>query len=277
MTPTLEAVINFMTNSHFILDFQKQDYPYLEEINEGIVKQIELSNNTSAVLDVGAGRGALGEAIQNRGYTVYAIEACEEAAKEASNRVDHVIHADLHDIEKINASLNGKKFKYIIFSDVLEHVYDPLAVLRSYLPLLDNDGRVLISLPNAVNWLNRLRFLFGNFNYEMTGVMDRTHIRFFTFKSAKKLLLAAECSVEKTDCTPFIVRAFLPLIKKLMLKSSHPRLRGNDTNSQNNTKSILDSPYYKIYEKFVYPVEYWATRICPSLFAFRMIYVVRKK
>lgn len=255
-----------MTDSHFILDFQKQDYPYLEEINEGIIKQIEFSNHDAAILDVGAGRGALGEAMRQLGYEVYAIESCADAAREASERVDHVIQTDLHDMHHIALALKNKKFKYIIFSDVLEHVYDPLAVLRSYLPFLDLDGKLLISLPNTVNWLNRLKFTFGMFNYEMTGVMDRTHIRFFTFNSAKKLLAAASCVVEKIDYTPFLTRAFLPLIKKILRKKD-----------KNNSKHvILDSPYYKFYAKYIYPIEYGITWLLPRLFAFRMIFVVRK-
>lgn len=255
-----------MSNTDFILDFQKDDYPYQEEINEGIVRQVKASKVSGSILDVGAGRGALGEALVALGYEVYAIESNEKAASEARKKLSQVICADLHCMDKIHAALQDKKFSYIVFSDVLEHVYDPLQVLRAYAPFLAENGRILISLPNAVNWLNRLRFMFGLFNYEMTGVMDRTHIRFFTFTSAKKLLEAAQLSIEKTDCTPFIVRAFLPLVKMLL----------GGARDGENAKAIIESSYYKFYVKYFYPVEYWVTRVAPSLFAFRIIMVAKK-
>jgi len=253
-----------MINTPYILDFQQDDYPYLEEVNEGIIKQVAITNKDLAILDVGAGRGSLGETLKKKGYKIYAIESNEKAAHEASQKVDHVITLDLHDIKGIHASLGDQKFKYIIFSDVLEHIYDPLEVIKNYKSFLAEDGLILISLPNAVNWLNRIRFMFGHFNYEMTGVMDRTHIRFFTFYSAKKLVQASECVIEKVDCTPFIVRAFLPIIKRWFSKK-------NDF----STNSIISSPYYKFYEKMIYPVEYIISRVLPSLFAFRIIIVAR--
>lgn len=254
-------------NFNFILDFQTGNYPYLEEINEGILKQIAKEGRGELILDVGAGRGALGEILRERGYHVCVIEANEMAAKEAASRVNEVICADLHQINEIHVSLQQKKFKYIIFADVLEHVYDPVLVLRQYLPFLEEDGKLLISLPNAVNWLNRLFFMFGSFNYKMTGVMDRTHIRFFTFKSAKKMLEASSYTVEQIDSTPYLSRAFLPLIKMLLNKT------GVQTD---NTKYIIESPYYRFYKKYIYPVEYWLTRMRPTLLAFNIIVVAQK-
>lgn len=86
-------------HSSFILDFQQDDYPYLEEVNEGIVKQVAAKGNGSSILDVGAGRGALGEALRAMGYYVCAVEANEMAASVASLKVDQVILSDLHDID----------------------------------------------------------------------------------------------------------------------------------------------------------------------------------
>lgn len=255
-----------MSDVNFILDFQKnKDYPYLEEINEGILKQIPEVNGAATILDVGAGRGLLGAALVQLGYEVFAVESDALIAEEARSRVHQVICADLRDIVVVRDLLQGKKFNYIVFSDVLEHVYDPLQILRDYQEFLQQDGKILISLPNVVNWLNRLRFAFGIFNYEMTGVMDRTHIRFFTFRSAKKMVTASACKIEKVDCTPFLVRAFLPIIKSIL---------GGSKNG--DTSSIIESPYYKFYCKFLYPVEYWISRLIPGLFAFRIILVASK-
>ncbi|MFW2570307.1 class I SAM-dependent methyltransferase [Legionella sp. 29fVS95] len=255
-----------MPDVNFILDFQKnKDYPYLEEINEGIVKQIPPAKGSAAILDVGAGRGLLGAALVQLGYEVCALESNVLIAEEAKKRVHQVICADLHEVATVREVLQGKKFNYLVFSDVLEHVYDPLQILRDYQEFLQHDGKILISLPNVANWLNRLRLVFGLFNYEMTGVMDRTHIRFFTFRSAKKMVKASGCNIEKVDCTPFLVRAFLPIIKSLLA-----RQKSGDTNS------IITSPYYQFYCKFLYPIEYWISRLIPGLFAFRIILVASK-
>jgi hypothetical protein len=152
----------------------------------------------------------------------------------------------------------------------LEHVFDPLYVLRAYLPFLADNGKLLISLPNSLHWLNRLYFMFGKFNYEMTGTMDRTHIRFFTFRTAKKLLEANHCVVEKIDSTPFIIRSFLPFIKAFFYK------KNSRIERHKPSRTIMDSPLYNVYINYIYPVEYWLTRIMPSLLAFRIILVAKK-
>ena len=262
--------MKFKIDSNFILDFQTGNYPYLEEVNAGILKQVSLEGAGAFILDVGAGRGALGEVLRARGYHVCIIESNAMAAMEATPRVDQVICADLHNIDEINQQLKNKKFKYIIFSDVLEHVYDPLHVLRQYIPLLEEQGKLLISLPNTVNWLNRFCIMWGLFNYKMTGVMDRTHIRFFTFKSAIKMLEASQCVVERVDSTPYIVRAFLPMIK-ILLNKTQSKITETD-----NIKYMVESPQYQLYKKYIYPIEYWITRLRPSLLAFNIILVAHK-
>lgn len=253
------------TKNHFILDFQNKEYPYFEEINEGILNQLKTLTHHATFLNVGAGRCRLGEVLCKLGHEVYAVEYNEVVAKEAEKKVNKVICVDLHDIEKINQSLQDKKFDYIIFSDVLEHVYDPLLVLRNYRSYLATNGKFIISLPNVANWLNRFRFMLGIFNYEMTGVMDRTHIRFFTRKTAKSLIKASGCRVEKIDYTPFIIRAFLPVIKWMFNK-----------NKTIEPKSIIVSPFYSYYMNYIYPIEYWITRLLPSLFSFRIILIAQK-
>ncbi|HWB98892.1 MAG TPA: methyltransferase domain-containing protein, partial [Bryobacteraceae bacterium] len=183
-------------------------------------------------------------------------------AGRAARRLDGVLHLNLHDYAAVRAGLGARKFDYLVFSDVLEHVYDPYSVLREYLRHVKDGGRVVISVPNALVWTNRASFLFGRFEYADTGVMDRTHIRWFTFRSAKRLVRAAGCTLERVDYTPFFVRAALPLIKK-MLRS------GPD----GNRRQLIDSPAYKTYMRTVYPLEYIAGFLFKSWFGFRIILV----
>jgi 2-polyprenyl-3-methyl-5-hydroxy-6-metoxy-1,4-benzoquinol methylase len=259
-------------DSDFILDFNKGDYPYLEELNDGILKYVTPTRGDGvSILDVGAGRGVLGETLCARGFHVSIIESNATAAKDASAKVNQVICADLHDMNEIHKQLKNKQFDYIIFSDILEHVFDPLQVLRDYLPFLAEDGKVLVSLPNALNWLNRCCFMLGMFHYKMTGVMDRTHVRFFTFKTAQQMLAASPYVTEKVDSTPFIIRAFLPIIKSLLNKDQQKKTQSSAM------KQIIDSPFYHFYKKYLYPIEYRVSKMLPSLLAFRIILVAHKK
>lgn len=243
-------------------------YPYLEEINEGILRHVPSTQASPrpALLDVGCGQGALAGEIATRGYEVWGIEQSEFAATRAAKKIDYVIQADLTDREAVAIEIGGKRFDRIVFSDVLEHVYDPLTVLRSYMDYLKPGGQVLISLPNVVNWHTRLAVLFGRFNYQDSGVMDRTHIRFFTFATARKMVEAAGLSVQRADYTPLIVRALLPLAKKMLA-------RRGDADGPADPRAIIDSPLYRAYMRFVYPLEYRVGSLRRPLFAFRIILV----
>lgn len=248
----------------------RRSYPYVEEINEGVLRQFRwLLPKQGRVLDVGCGRGALGEAIRKAGWEVWGIEHSEEACRSARSRLDHLIEGDFLDGEFVERSLAGRDFDVLIFSDVLEHLYDPRSVLETYLRYLKPEGKVLISVPNAVVWTNRLQWALGHVHYADTGVMDRTHIRFFTFRTARQLVEATGCRVIKTDCTPYLVRAALPLVKRLM--------GGNHSSAASNPRALIDSHGYKLYMRYVYPPERLVASLWKRMLAFRIIIVAVKK
>ena len=254
-----------------LVEVHKHLYVYQEEINDGILKQFPVAPKgfRPTVLDVGCGSGALSEAIASRGYTVWGIEQDAGAAKSAAERNIRIVKADLTQVSEASAAINGQMFDYLVFSDVLEHLYDPFYILREYLKFLKTGGILMISVPNAVVWSNRIAFLIGRFNYSDTGVMDRTHLRFFTFKSAKELIRHAGCDIVRVDYTPFLVRAALPLVKKMFDRGQ--------SGAQPRTRQIIDSTAYKCYTKYVYPIEYALGWLWKSLFAFRIIIIAQKK
>ena len=113
--------------------------------------------------------------------------------------------------------LKDRHFDVLIFSHVLEHLREPDAVLAQFSQLLNPGGGVLIAVPNILSWRQRIRFLFGDFEYESAGVMDNTHLRFFTFLTADKYLLNKSLdlsllSKEVTGSVPlwWLRRYFLP-------------------------------------------------------------------
>ena len=252
-----------------MIDLERETYPYLEEVNEGILRQFARADGAPLrVLDVGCGQANLGAEIRALGHVVWGIDASPIAVAKAAPRIDRCLQVDLLDFNSVDAVLADEQFDVIIFSDVLEHLYDPLAVLRFYCGFLKPTGRLLISVPNVLNWQTRLALLFGRFEYRDTGVMDRTHVRFFTFRSARHLLEAAGCSIAKTDFTPHLTRAFLPVIKKVLA----PRA---EATGQDPARTIIDSPLFRFYVRWIYPMEYVVGSSCRPLFAFRIVLVAR--
>lgn len=146
------------------------------------------------VLDVGCGLGATGAALKARGaQRVVGLESCADYLEAARAALDEVVHADLAGF--IPPPSLGE-FDCLLCADVLEHLADPLACLRSLLPLLAPAGQVVISIPN-VNHVSVLAELIvrGDWRYRDHGVFDSTHLRFFTLTSAIRLLEQAGLQV----------------------------------------------------------------------------------
>lgn len=140
------------------------------------------------VLEIGCGTGAtLAWLKEVKGcLETTGIELVPQAAEMARAVVDHLIVADIED-DKI--FLPESSFDLIICLDVLEHLHDPWRVLRSLVCSLSAGGSVVVSLPN-LRYLTVMSDLLvrGRFEYEEVGILDRTHLRFFSRKGAVKLL-----------------------------------------------------------------------------------------
>jgi SAM-dependent methyltransferase len=114
-----------------------------------------------------------------------------------------------------------REFDYIVFADVLEHLRDPAAVLRRCLPALKETGKIIISVPNIANWIIRLSLLFGKFDYMDRGILDRTHLRFFTLRSLKQLMSEVSCEILDAIPTPLPVQLVLPLTEGSVFAPLH--------------------------------------------------------
>jgi 2-polyprenyl-3-methyl-5-hydroxy-6-metoxy-1,4-benzoquinol methylase len=90
-------------------------------------------------------------------------------------------------------------FDVIVFGDVLEHLSDPQQVLQDIKPYLNENGILVLSLPNIALWRIRIALLFGKFEYSDRGVLDRTHLRFFTLQSAQALVRQAGYTLLSRD------------------------------------------------------------------------------
>jgi len=166
-----------------------------------------LDNKRLKILDVGCSKGFIGKQLCNN-YDFYGIDASIEDAKIAKK-----YYKDL----KI-ADLDGKKPKYekdffdvIIMADVIEHLKDPLSTILYFKKSLKKDGIIICSVPNIANIYIRLKILFGNFDYEEKGILDKTHLKFFTHKSIKNLIKKANLTIFKEDITPIPLPIINPI------------------------------------------------------------------
>ncbi len=155
------------------------------------------------VLDVGCATGATGELIKTAWPEshVTGIELNRAAAARAEERIDKVLGEKLEDIDFAAEGIAPGSIDTVLLADVLEHLYDPWDALLRIRPLLTEDAQVLVSLPNARNlWLlNELAG--GRFPYASEGLLDITHIRWFTRLEMEKMLRETGYRVVKSSRT----------------------------------------------------------------------------
>jgi 2-polyprenyl-3-methyl-5-hydroxy-6-metoxy-1,4-benzoquinol methylase len=156
-----------------------------------------IRKNNALVLDVGCNNGLIGkEIIRLKQAVVDGIDINAEALEEAKKCYRRIFQRDL---SIADFKIDNEKYDYIIFSDILEHLPRPDLILRESKKFLKNDGKVIISLPNVARFEIRLELLFGNFGYK-PGILSEDHLRFFTQKSATKML--EECGYEIEETIP---------------------------------------------------------------------------
>jgi SAM-dependent methyltransferase len=157
-----------------------------------------LSPGAKAILDVGCGAGDNAAALKsiNPGCAVYGITFSAREAAIARRFLDNCWVLDVE--QPLPSYLCSSRFDAIILSHVLEHLRDPAKVLESLVPLLREGGEVLIAVPNILVWRMRLHFLTGRFEYDRSGALDDTHLRFFTYDTADRYLLARSDTLRLT-------------------------------------------------------------------------------
>ncbi len=151
------------------------------------------------VLEIEAGDGAFGRELEETGNTVTAI-------------------GDKRELSALSR-LAGDQFDRILLLDRLEHLENPGSLLDACRRLLDARGKLILSVPNAVNLTVRLMVLFGIFRYADRGILDWSHLRFFTRKTVRELL---ERHGYRITATQFTV---IPVERLISLETTHPLLR----------------------------------------------------
>jgi len=144
------------------------------------------------VLDLGCNRGFLGM-LADSSNDFYGVDNSEACIRIARSFYKEASVMDLNHVEALPWDIT---FDAIVFADVLEHLVDPYLVLKFYFErYLEEGGDVFISLPNIANWRMRLRLMLGRFGYSETGTLDKTHLHFYTYKTARNLVEATGLEV----------------------------------------------------------------------------------
>jgi 2-polyprenyl-3-methyl-5-hydroxy-6-metoxy-1,4-benzoquinol methylase len=147
------------------------------------------------VLDVGCASGYLAAELSARGCSVVGLEPDPGSAAQAEAHCESVVVGAV-DSPEARAELGGP-FDFVVFGDVLEHLVDPWETLRYARGLLTPTGVVIASIPNVAAWPVRLSLLAGAFRYTEVGLLDRTHLRFFTRASAQELARDSGFAIER--------------------------------------------------------------------------------
>jgi predicted TPR repeat methyltransferase len=150
---------------------------------------------TTKILEVGCGAGMTGKALRERGFEkIVGIEINEEMAQEGRAFYDQIV---IGDVERICLPFEKEHFDCILYGDVLEHLVNPWWVLKEHQAVLKNGGAIICSIPNVRNYRILTNLIFrGRWEYTDDGILDRSHLRFFTLDSIRRMLKEAGYEIE---------------------------------------------------------------------------------
>jgi 2-polyprenyl-3-methyl-5-hydroxy-6-metoxy-1,4-benzoquinol methylase len=161
---------------------------------------VRLVGTERRVLELGPSSGHMSRVLRQRGCTIVAIEHDPDAAAAAAGHCERMVVGDLDTLD-LDAELDSDRFDVIVAADVLEHLKEPASALRRLRGFLSPNGCFVISLPNVAHADVRLALLQGHFRYQDLGLLDRTHLRFFTRESICQLLDEAELGLAEISRT----------------------------------------------------------------------------
>jgi O-antigen biosynthesis protein len=202
---------------------REKDYPLESNLSEAdldenhsFTKMLRLVGENKRVIDFGCSTGTFAQLLTKKGCHVTGVEVNPQAAKVAEQYCEQVIIADL-DFVSLAEIVQDQTFDVAVFGDVLEHLRDPWKVLKQTRQLLKPEGYVVASIPNIAHGAIRLALLRGSFEYSEMGILDNTHLRFFTRKTVEELFeLSGFCVdvIERTKLPMYSASNLIPHIDR---------------------------------------------------------------
>ncbi|HVB91469.1 MAG TPA: bifunctional glycosyltransferase/class I SAM-dependent methyltransferase [Acidimicrobiales bacterium] len=163
-----------------------------EDSSHGRILNMLGTRSPSKILDLGCSGGLLAEKLQEMGHFVAGVDVTE--LENVHERTGMFVKADL------NGGIPpevGKEFDVVLAADVIEHLMDPAKFLSEVKEVLSPDGLAIFCVPNIAHWYPRFRMTFGLFDYDQRGILDRTHLRFFTRRSVSRLVKRQGYSIRR--------------------------------------------------------------------------------
>lgn len=211
---------------------------YFDRFNPHILKKIPVS--AQKVLEIGCGAGALAEKFKeiNPGCEYYGMELSVQAAEYAVNtgRINRIEVGSVEDKNIDTLNLNKNSLDCIIYGDVLEHLLDPWKIVSEHKEYLKPGGIMLASIPNISNFTIIYQLLKGQWHYKDGGLLDRTHLRFFTRTSIKQLFMDAGLVITALEGRCYFMKdhaSFMRILNPIL-----PSL-GLDTNKVSNDTKVF--------------------------------------
>jgi len=170
--------------------------------NEVVDALVKYQIPAGKVLEIGCAGGATGKSMKEK-MTVdsyVGIELSQEAAEMARQHIDKVIVADIErtDLQKDHGLKHGE-FDLLVALDVLEHLYDPWDAMKELADFVRPGGHIVVSIPNVQNISVLKELIKGKWHYEDAGILDATHLRFFTLEESEKLIRGAGLTIKSID------------------------------------------------------------------------------
>jgi len=189
---------------------------------------------TRRLLDVGCGSGGLSVRLKEKGIEVVGIEKNENLCSLAKKKLDTVISGD---VENLKLDYPEGYFDCILYADILEHLIEPLNILEKHKVYLQKDGYVIASIPNVRYYKVILRLILsGAWDYSDTGMLDRTHVRFFGLVNIIELFEKAGYEIAEVGRNVIAARGFRVLnfiffnkLKDFLTYQYYIKARKNDS------------------------------------------------
>jgi len=182
----------------------------------------------SSILEIGCNTGYFSRVLMGYGHNVLGIEKDEDTVKIARHEGIPVVCGDIENPEVIPSI--EMKFDFVLLMDILEHLKDPADVLKRLKSVLNKNGRIVVTGPNVAYWAVRKALLFGRWNYSDSGILDRTHLHFFTASAWCFLIEEAGYEIISFEpaegMIPFehifskvpVIRPLVPVLRRMALR-----------------------------------------------------------
>ena len=182
---------------------QKRYYFQVDMTTENSHKKIlERIKKESYVLEIGTAYGHMTKYLKEiLNCNITGIEINKEMLNVAKKYLDLAINLDIQDTITLDKKLKNDRYDYIILGDILEHTTKVELILEVLKKKIKKKGEIIVSIPNVAHNCILMQLLKNDFNYQEQGILDKTHITFFTSESFKRVLKKVNLKVKKYDFT----------------------------------------------------------------------------